>query len=560
MTLNIYIYTLSYFFIVFSTIGYGFFISNIIYKNNKDINFGYFGLFGILFLITYSYSTNIFYAHSKIHNFLFLLIGFIFFLNFFIKNYKLLKKNLFLTIIVFSVLFLGSLLSKTHDDFSYYHFAYTYYLTQSDSMIGIGQFNHGFRTHSSIFYISSLFYLPKIDLYLFHLTPIMVMGFANIILLKKIVNNFELKKINFINYYSIFALIFINVFFYRIAEHGTDRSAQILIFILILEILIFLNNKNIVRNNIYFIYALLAIIISFKAFYILYSILILPIIFLVFKQLKIKKAFNFFFYNLSFMISFLIILLVGFTNFLNTGCILYPIQNTCFFNLDWSIPKQQVISMNNFYGLWAKAGAAPNFRVENIEEYIKGFNWVSNWINKYFFTKVSDFLLGVTFVSSLIFFVFYSKSKKEIQKGNFHFIYMLLIILFLEWFYFHPALRYGGGYVVIALIFFLPLSFYLEKFQYILKKSIKKFYILIAISLLIFVFRNVDRIINEIDQYQYKPLNYVFKLERKYYKVYDNISKTKNNYINCNLNQNNCDNSLKPNVKKIFGKYLFINN
>ena len=54
---------------------------------------------------------------------------------------------------------LSLLISKNHDDFPYYHFVYTYNLTQFDLNIGIGQFNHGFRTPSSIFYINSLFFL-----------------------------------------------------------------------------------------------------------------------------------------------------------------------------------------------------------------------------------------------------------------------------------------------------------------------------------------------------------------------------------------------------------------
>ena len=59
--------------------------------------------------------------------------------------------------------------------------------------------------------------------------------------------------------------------------------------------------------------------------------------------------------------------------------------------------------MNNWYEQWSKAGAGPNFRVDNPKEYILYFNWVSNWFDKYFFNKVSDFLLGVIaiiFVSS----------------------------------------------------------------------------------------------------------------------------------------------------------------
>ena len=61
-------------------------------------------------------------------------------------------------------------------------------------------------------------------------------------------------------------------------------------------------------------------------------------------------------------------------------------------NFSWAIILK-VLSMSNWYELWAKAGANPNFRVDNPEDYIKSFNWVSHWFNEYFFTKVSDFYL-----------------------------------------------------------------------------------------------------------------------------------------------------------------------
>ena len=61
-------------------------------------------------------------------------------------------------------------------------------------MIGVGQFNHGFRTPSSIFYINSLVYLPLIDFNLIHMPSLMIMGFVNITLLIKLVKIFQLKK------------------------------------------------------------------------------------------------------------------------------------------------------------------------------------------------------------------------------------------------------------------------------------------------------------------------------------------------------------------------------
>ena len=134
---------------------------------------------------------------------------------------------------------------KTHDDFPYYHFPYSYYLTQNPLIVGVGQFNHGFRTHSSIFYLNSLFYLPLIKYYSFYIPTLIILGFANFIFLDQILNALKQKKINFIFYFCLLFLIFFNVFFYRIQEHGSDRSAQILISILFLYLAYFyLEKKN----------------------------------------------------------------------------------------------------------------------------------------------------------------------------------------------------------------------------------------------------------------------------------------------------------------------------
>ena len=90
-------------------------------------------------------------------------------------RYKLNKKfNRFF--FIFLILFISILASKAHDDFSYYHFPYTYNLINNDLILGIGHLNHGFRTISSIFYFNSLLYLPIINYNLFHLTPILVLG------------------------------------------------------------------------------------------------------------------------------------------------------------------------------------------------------------------------------------------------------------------------------------------------------------------------------------------------------------------------------------------------
>ena len=52
------------------------------------------------------------------------------------------------------------------------------------------------------------------------------------------------------------------------------------------------------------------------------------------------------------------------------------------------------------------------------QEYIKYFNWVENWVDKYFFNKVSDTLLGIIFISFLNLALFRGVKKKKIIPRN----------------------------------------------------------------------------------------------------------------------------------------------
>ena len=68
--------------------------------------------------------------------------------------------------------------------------------------------------------------------------------------------------------------------------------------------------------------------------------------------------------------------------------------------------------MKTWYELWSKSGASPTYRVENVEIYLSGLNWVPNWIQNHFFNKISDFLLSLL-VISIISLIFLSKHKKK---------------------------------------------------------------------------------------------------------------------------------------------------
>ena len=347
--------------------------------------------------------------------------------------------------LIFLILSIAIFVYKNHDDFSYYHFPFAYHLTQNKIILGMGNLGHGWRTPSSLFYLHSLFYLPFIEYYLFHIGPIFVLGFSNIILLRKIFTFDKKKQFDFIYYLNFLTFIFINIFFYRLSEHGADLSGQILSFILFIKIFEIINNfESKLKNkseNLKQILLLLLLIITFKTYFILYSIFII-FLFLFF----LKKTF---FWNVVFNIkivavSLLTIIFLIISNLSSSGCFIYPIDFLCIENLSWALNKNEVISANNWYELWSKAGASPNYRIENPDVYISGINWISNWIKEYFFNKVSDTLLGIITIGIIFFSAFYNFKKKSIKRPNYSSVYLIIITLFLVWFFKHHALSYVG--------------------------------------------------------------------------------------------------------------------
>ena len=557
--LNTLIFVIFYFTIIFSVLGYGYLVLNFSKNKYTSSDLGYIGLVGILFLIIISYISHFFVSHNYIFNSLILIIGVFFFIFEILKDKKFLeKKNIKLLIFIFIILFLGIMMHKTHDDFPYYHFPYTYYLTQSDLHIGVGNFGHGFRTSSSIFYLNSLFYLPLVKYYLFQLGAILIMGFSNLILLEKILLEIRRKNINYLTYLSLLSFVFINIFFYRIQEHATDRSAQILIFILFIELISLKNLKVLMDETFSKIIIILALIISFKSFYILYSIFLIPLGIFLLNNKKINLQI-YLFKNFSVYFFVLTIFLVTIISLLNTGCLVYPVSLTCFDNLSWAIPISEVNHMNNWYEQWSKAGAGPNFRVENPQIYIQKFNWLNHWFEYYFFNKVSDFLLGIFFVVLVFIIAFFSKNKKKPEKDYFYFdYYVILLILFTEWFYNHPALRYGG-YSLIALMVFYPLSHILQIFRNSQKKIKKTVIVLLSITTFIFTARNIDRLFDERAVYNYKPeINIFYKVDKNHFRVEKEFNKLIKDYKNCLKINNKCK---KKNIKvnMFLNKYIFLN-
>ncbi len=502
-----------YFLILFSILGYGR-IFTLINSNYQAGSFD--GLLGLAVLIFISYLTNLLFPHNYLHNSIIILMGLIIFAYDFYKNFLNRKKELRDLTIIFSIIFIGLLMYKNHDDFFYYHFPYTLILVEFEKIFGLGNLNHGFRTPSSIFYLNSIFYLPGIKYFLLNGGAVYIFGFSNFVLYNLIRDHLNKKEFNHILFLSLLSILYINTTFARLSEHGTDRSALILIFLMSIFYLKSLNFEKKQLSQRYFnnyytkLSILFAVIISLKAFYIIYSVIFLLWFFQIRKIFKFNDLLKLVLRNYYTYLILTLFLFTIFTIFTNTGCLIYPARFTCFENLSWAISLDQVDQMYLWYEQWSKGGAGPNFRVENPEIYVSNFNWVSNWFEIYFFNKVSDNILVIMTISIIVILLFrFNQNEVEIKKYDYKFFYLLILLLFVEWFYNHPALRYGG-YTLLALIFFIPVSIYLSKYKFDYFDSKKKTYFILLLVIIIFVSRNINRIDKEYKQYGYNPFDSAF--------------------------------------------------
>jgi len=260
---------------------------------------------------------------------------------------------------------------------------------------------------------------------------------------------------------------------------------------------------------------------------VVYSLFLFLLLILFYKKNYFIKLF---FLSRTTIIAAFTLILFSLVNLSYTGCIVYPLKETCFSQkIPWSLGQKEVQKMKVWFELWSKGGASPPHRVEKrkeYKEYIEGFNWLKGWTDTYFFNKGLENLLSILFLSVLFIIIFY-RNKKKFPEGfdkNIYKVLFVILILFSEWFYKHPTLRYGG-YSLLASLVFLPTSLFLSNSPVNKKTKKKIIATLVITSLLIFNARNIKRIDKEIKVYNSGsfPFFYVPKGDSELISLDENI-------------------------------------
>lgn len=481
MLSNIFIFFFAYIFYFFSSIGFGQLIN---FKSEK-INFYENFFFGSIFLLILSFIFKITFIQNQILNILILILGLVIF---FFKNKKE-KKNCYQSFLLATILFVGLLISKTHEDFVAYHYQGIINLNNNFLIFGEANLNIVLSHISPLANNQQFLFNNFLDYKLVHI-PIFLYLISSVGYFIEIALNKKNKNSEII-FCSLLAIMLITKFS-RLSEYGYDFPTQVLLLV-VAHKLIF--SEEIAETKKALTLFCFAVVIKPTSLF--FAPILLFKINLILSNVKkyLKKKF--------IIINLTLLLIILSNSFIRTGCLYYPINKTCFSPnvIEWS-SKKDLKDYSRVIEHWAKGYGhqeKTNFKkIENLDEYLDKFNWFKYWINLHFFTKISDYLLHLIFIFLILFFI--SKKNYVINKKNYSLI-IFSSLSFLFWLIYAPQFRFAVS--IITILFYSLIIFIFNTDR---KIDFKKLKILFLISFLIFNIKNVNRINFELkrnDVYQY---------------------------------------------------------
>ncbi len=439
-------------------------------------------IFSSIILCFFALVLNFFFPLNKFVTSILLLFSFL--LIFKNKDYFL-RRNFYLFIVLQSLVI--TILIYESDvyrpDAGLYHLPFIGILNSEKIIFGLSNLHSRYGHTSIIQYYSAIG-----NNFIFSKNGI---TFASAIIASSVLINFvsqiyyyiKLKNYNFHFLFIFFIFIYICYKMNRYGEYGNDAPAHFLLFFLASEIL--LKIKKIEYDDFGNNLILTLFIIQNK----------LTLIFVIFLNLISFNKKNFFsflkdkrFIFLSVFFSIWII-----KNIISTGCLLYPIQQTCFESFKWTnIEDIRGTSLGS--EVWTKDWS--NFENKSEitqQEFLKNFNWLDSWLKNHF-KVIMEILLPYVVACIILINLITFKNKKISTKLDKDYLYFFLILLCGSFFWFlkSPLYRYGYSFLICTFAFIF--AFYCSRFSFLQKKYNIVFNSILILGIVAIFGKNLVRI------------------------------------------------------------------
>ena len=497
--LNIFVYICATFFYSISIIGYGAKFKNLLLQNDKD-SIGEFGIYGFIVLYFLSILIHFFLPINFFVSLPILGVGiYLFFKEIKLSKAKfLINKKFGLCVLLFLML---SFTNQFHDDAYLYQLPYINYIQEFKIVFGLVAVNDYLAYGHGFYDILALFSLPKISNNLIFTLPVIFLAFFILYLYEQKQNS------NF--YIKFFFSIIVSLLCFRFAQsqnYGTDLPVLILIFLIQINLLNYFFKKNIIFFYKFILYLLVGIF--FKIYMIFSVFYLIPLIFLT----KIKNI-NFIKHKRIIIFLFFMIFLSLGKNIIHSGCLMYPIHQTCFESedLSWSYGKDLSKKRSIFLNA-ANKGWLSYYRFVPGSEFIEADKYLEKYKHNYHINLINDpdFFHLITLL--VIFFILINlnktntlhnktritERKMQFSSNQKKYLFLSSFAVFLFWFIVSPNLRYGGYGFIAFFLFSIATMLNLVK-----NLDFKKIRIFICIALSFLIIKNLNRVHNEISDNQF---------------------------------------------------------
>ena len=497
------LYPLITLFILLSILGYGLifdsiFKSKIKILNLKNIVF----IKGLIFSGSICILVNIFFPISNNISICIILFGIGIYFYYFLRDIDKKKEYFFLIyVIIFS--FIYSFYAGVNDDFDYH-----IKIIDNFKNSNLFSINHESRIsyNPHWLFLNSIFTLSYLSSSLFAVSSIL---YSILIYdLYRIFHKSFRKEFIYTGIISFLILVFFLSVLNKYKEIGTDVPGVIISFyIFIILVINIFDKKQEIKQEDFFT------IILFSSFIFIIKITNTLIIFYLFLSLfyihfsKIKIRF--------FLISIIIPSLWFSQNYIISGCLIWPIEFTCFKNNELAQIETNAIEA------FAKGDINISTNILN------SYDWINIWIKNHSTKMIETYLLYFLLMTIPIFYTYFLVVTKSInlQKNafsifkeiNFLFLFLITILTNLIWFFNAPAYRFGIFYnltlLILLLLPFWKIIFDIN-FEY-LKKFCK---FILVFSLLFFLFENTKKIFWYFERYDsWPPVENMRIIDRKKY-------------------------------------------